>query len=295
MTTAATMIDECLSHLYSATREQINTLSGAYTAAGTSLTFTYDLAGIQPGATVAVDLELFHVVAVSGLTATVIPQYGGSTGANHSSGSIVYVNPKFSRFRVFQMLNNELAALPTQGLFQPKTVDLTYQPQYQGYDLTSVTSVKKILEVRAQRNGSDKGWDTLPVNAWQLQRSSDTAVFTSGFSLQLLRGESGRKVRVVYAAPFGALTAEATDPNAAGVGFPAAANDIPPLGAAIRLAYPREVSRNFFESQGEPRRAEEVGAGANLNAGQGIARLYERRVSEVARDLSRDWPLRRFA
>lgn len=298
MATAGTLIDETLNLLYSGTREQLNTLASAVSdTTSTSLTFTYDLRGIQTGSLISVDLEVMYVVATSGSAATVIRGYAGSTAATHLSGATVTVNPKFSRYRVLQELNHELGSLssPEKGLFAPKTVDLTYQSTFQGYDLTGVTSLEKILAVRAQRNGADRGWDTLGRDQIELQRDHDTDNFASGFSLQLLRGDPGRTVQVVYAAGFGSLSAESTDPNAAAVGLPSSANDIPPLGAALRLAYPREVSRNFHETQGEPRRGEEVPPGANVNAGVGIARLYEQRVKEEASRLARRYPLRRYA
>lgn len=295
MATAATLINETLGHLYSGTREQVNLLGAALSdTTGTTVTLADDLRGITAGALVCVDLEEMYVRSVSS-TATVIRGFGGSTAATHSNGAQVWVNPKFSRFRVLQALNNELLGLSAAGLYAPKTVDLTYTPASQGYDLTSVTSVEKILEVRAQRSGGQDQWDTLPPSRYQLQRNADTSEFASGFSIQLLDGDPGQTVRVVYAGLFGSFSAESDDPNGATIGFPATANDILPLGAAIRLVFPREVSRNFHEAQGEPRRADEVPPGANANAAVGLARLYERRVKEEANRLLRRYPTRRYA
>jgi hypothetical protein len=225
----------------------------------------------------------------------VIRAAGGSTAASHAENARVVVNPVFSRFAVFRELNNELAALSAKGLFAARTVDLTYQASIQGYNLTSVTSAEKILEVRAQRSGSDKRWDTVARNRWELQRNADTNVFASGFCLQLLDGDPGRKVRVTYAGVFGALTSEASDPNDATVGFPATANDILPMGAAIRLALPREVARNVFEAQGEPRRATEVPPGAQVQSALALKRLYDERVREEANRLMRRYPRRKWA
>ena len=298
MTTAADLIDECVGHLLSGTREQTNLLGAAISdTTSPGVTLVDILGGVQAGSVISVDQELMFVRSAAGVAATVIRGYAGSTAATHSNGAIVAVNPKFDRFRVFKALNNELLGLssPTKGLFKVGTVDLTYNSAFQGYDLAADTAIEDLLEVRAQRNGSDRGWDTLGRTQIQLQRNMPTSVFASGFALQLLRGDQGKTVRVIYRAPFGALGDETTDPQSATVGFPATANDILPLGAAMHLALTREVQRNFNERQGEPRRAEEVPAGANVRAAGALKSLYDERVRDEAQRLQRKYPLRRYA
>ena len=65
--------------------------------------------------------------------------------------------------------------------------------------------------------------------------------------------------------------------------------DIPPLGAEIQLTLPREIKRNFMESQPDPRKAPEVPSLAVANSVQALTILYNQRVSEEAGRLSRQY------
>jgi hypothetical protein len=67
------------------------------------------------------------------------------------------------------------------------------------------------------------------------------------------------------------------------------ATDIPPLGAEIQLTLPREIKRNFMESQPDPRKALEVLAGNVSNSVQALTILYNERVGEEAARLQRQY------
>lgn len=298
MSTGATLINDTLRHCFAGEREARNQLSGAYTAGGTSLTFTYGLGQIREGTRIAIEQELFYVWSTddTAKTATVTGADGGSTAANHASASQVFVNPRFPRFICLQALNDELLELssPLRGLFKVSYVDLTYNSSVLGFNLTSVTAVEDILEVRAKRLGSDKRWDMVPYDKYELQRNASTSDFASGFALMLGDGDPGQTVRVIYKAPFGALADETTDPNGATVGFPSTANDILSLGAAIRLVWPREIPRNFIENQGDTRRPNEVPSGAIANSVRGLVQLYEQRVAQEQVRQQRQYPTWRY-
>jgi hypothetical protein len=53
---------------------------------------------------------------------------------------------------------------------------------------------------------------------------------------------------------------------------------------------PRELKRNFTESQGDTRRAEEVGSGAITNSIQNLVRLRRDRITAEAARLARQYP-----
>lgn len=294
MATCDNLIDECLRHLLSGTREQLNRLATGYTAAGTSLRCTYDLDGIKPGAVVGVDLELFYVwdVNESTKTATVTGAHLGSTAANHSQDAIVTVNPRFSRFGLFTALNQDLLDLssPENGLYRVRTVDLTYNSAIQGYDLTSVTDLLDILEVKRDTSGPSNTWPVIQRSGWDLKRDLPASDFASGLGLILYQhAESGRTIRVSYKAPFGQFTTVADTHTT--VGLPDTAVDIPPMGAASRLAFPREIARNFFETQGDTRRAEEVPPSAVGNSMRNLVALRQQRIIAEAARLAQRYPV----
>ena len=60
--------------------------------------------------------------------------------------------------------------------------------------------------------------------------------------------------------------------------------DIPALGAEIDLTQPREISRNFMESQPDPRKAQEVAPGAVAGS---VNALIARRVQRIAEEAAR--------
>jgi hypothetical protein len=114
--------------------------------------------------------------------------------------------------------------------------------------------------------------------------------FASGNMLQLYEPAApGRAIRVKYRAPFGQLV-NLTDNVGTVTGLPDSAMDIPPMGAAMRLVAPREIKRNFTESQGEPRRSEEVPPGAVAGSWRGLAGMRAQRILSEAMRLAAMYP-----
>lgn len=294
MATGTDLIQETRRHVFSGDREQMNKLAGAITSSSSTFTATYSISGIQAGSVVEMDTELMYVWAADSSSKVVTIERGhlGSTAASHADLSLVRVNPKFSDFAIFKAINEELADLssPLNGLYQVKTVDLTYNATYRGYDLTGVTDVIDILEIRFESLGPDRYWPEIA--QWSLSRNMSTSEFASGLALFLGEGaDQGQAVRVRYKAPFVALAAVSDNVTTVS-GLPATALDIPPLGAAARLVAPREVKRGFSEHQGEPRRAEEVPVGSQVRSAQALMAMRRSRVQAEAARLYAMYPPR---
>jgi hypothetical protein len=129
---------------------------------------------------------------------------------------------------------------------------------------------------------------------WHLQRIASTSDFASGFAL-VIDGyvDQGRTVRVVYKAPFTRATAT-TDDLATTCKLPSTANELLYLTAAVSLVYPREIKRNFTETQGDTRRANEVPPGANLGAARGWEAKRLSLLNGEIRRLQRKFPVVRY-
>ena len=296
MTTAADLIDETKRLLLSGQREQHNKLAANTAPGATTLTFTYDLGGIQAGAYVQVDLEVFYVWAVnaSAKTATVEPAQIGSVAASHDTGDMVTVNPKFPDHAILRALNEDLYSLssPTNGLYAIKSADLTFAEGRAGYDLAGVTNLVDILEIRAQRDSASRDWPL--VSGYEFSRDVNTAQFPSGYALFLTQpGMSGTSLRIRYKATFGALTLLGDDVEAV-TGLPHTAHDLPPLGAALRLVYPREIKRSFTEAQPDPRRATEVPVGGAIGSTRALAAQRQTRINEEYARLWQQFPARQY-
>lgn len=298
MTTTADVIAECRNdYLMTGGRDARNTLSTAVLdTTSTAFTFTYELAGIDIGAKVSVDLEDCYVwdINPSSKSATVSRGDFGSTAATHAAGATVLVNPIVSDAQVLRQANSELQSLssPANGLFQMKTVTVTYNAAIDGYDLTNVTDLISVYGLRYAQIGPQQEYPWIDYSLWEHARGLDTTVFPSGQAI-FVRGhvDPGRPLRIWYKAPFTTLST-VTDDVTAVSGLHAEAHDILALGAAINLTAGREVRRNFNEYQGDTRRAQEVPPGANLGANRGLMQQHALRVREEAARLNALYPMR---
>lgn len=292
---ASDLVEETRALLFTGQEDEGNRLDGAVTSNATAITFKYPLGSISRGAVIAVDLEDIRIWDTSGnLSATVVERaVNGTVAAAHSDLAYVQVRPKFSPFRILRAINEDLLDLssPVNGLFQVLTVDLTFNASISGYDLTNVTNIVNVLELRWKQAGPSKKWPL--IRKYALSRVMASSEFASTLALFIDEPAfPGLPIHVRYSSDFGTLTA-LSDAVGTVTGLPASANDLPPMGAAIRLVAPREIKRNFTEAQYDPKLSEAVPAGA---VGQSINNLkvlrQQRIIAEQAR-LASDWPIYR--
>lgn len=289
MTTAATVIDRTLRQLLSGTVEARNKLAANIDASATSVVVSYNLEGLRAGQVCEINSEVMYIWETDPTSKTLTVQRGfnGTTAASHTSGSVITVSPRFPRAQVLEAINDELADLssPMHGLFQVKTMNLDYNGSDTMIDLTGVTSVIDLLQVSVRYMTDD-----YPVaRKVRLVRDMPTDDFSSGYALRFDQGVFPGRLRIVYKAAYTAASGESTDLNST-CGVQESVTDIVALGAQIRLMSPREIKRNFTESQGDTRRAEEVGAGAVSNSVSNLLRLRRDRIQAEAARLARAYP-----
>lgn len=275
MTTLAQLITQTKGHLLGNLREEVNSLNGAYTAGGTTLTMTYPMQSIVAGAELEIDTELFRVMSVSNQVATVMGAQKGTTAANHSNGAVVTVNPRFYSYSIWTNLNHTLHDLSSEGLYREVAIDVTFNPVVAAYDLTgsSDDTVIDILEVRYQQTGPTKRFPV--IRNWSLMRDMPTSQFASGNALVVDGGGfPGLPLRVRYAANFTEMTS-LTDDVTTTSGLRDTADDLPPIGAAIRELMGRDIKRTFLEAQPDTRRAQEVPPGTAQGALTTLRRMWE--------------------
>jgi hypothetical protein len=266
--------------------------------------------GIVPGVILAVELELLYVVGwdPNNNTATVMRGYYGSIATAHINGTICYINPRYSRYDIGVAINDDLRSIssPTNGLFRVGVAQLTYNPVFAGYDLGALPdNFIDILEVRYR---IAPPYRTFPaIKKWKVLRGIPDPVFPSGKGLVLYEsGWPGLPIYVMYSAPFLKLVDESdsvyetpgTNDEAAPNNGYATANvanltptmiDIPVLGAEIDLTLPREISRNFMESQPDPRKAQEVAPGSVAGSVNALIMRRAQRINEEADRLTRQY------
>ena len=291
--TAQTWIDETKNLLLTDYVEEYDTLGTALNDSETTVNFTHDTAGIVAGSVIEIDTELMYVFSMNASTndATVKRGFRGTTAASHDQYSLVTVNPKFPAQLVLNAINDELADLssPQNGLYQMKTVELTFNAAQDGYNLTGVTDdILSIYQVTYSDVGAEASEPV--ISSWTLRRDRNTSSFASGYALVLHDdGWPGQTVRVQYKTGFAALSATSTALST--VGLHSEGYDLPAIGAALRLMSTRPVRREFIDEQGSSRRAEEVPAGAVSASMRDLRALRETRINAEAARLDQKYPL----
>lgn len=290
MSTAGALINRVSRQLLSGTIEERNKLAVTVTSADTSIVMSYDLAGLRNGSVFEIDSELMYIwVAESGSkTLTVERGYLGTTAVAHTVGALAILNPRFPQQQLLDALNQDIDDLssPLNGLFQVKTVNVTYDGSDRQTNLTNATSVIDLIDVRLRYLNTD----FVTIRGARLARDLPAADFASTFAITLDQSVMAGTLRVRYKAPFTRAATTADDLQT--VSFvPISMEDILEYGVMSRMLATREVKRNFIESQGDTRRSEEVPVGAMSSSVSNILRIRRDRIIAEAAKLARQYPL----
>lgn len=261
---------------YGGMSEQLNILATDYTPGSGVLKFEIAVENIQPGMPISSGLNVWWVKSVVAATneVYVIPSYDGSPDLPVSAGSTVFLRPRATDWLLFSSLNDVIVSLSsrTQGLYHLGT-ELIPQWNSIGVYPLYATGVDSVLAVRVNENVWGGGWKTLMDREWRWVPERN--------ELRILDQERvwGREIEVLYRRPF--QTAQAlTDDLLADCGLPEDMQDIPPLGAAANLLLTTDARRNQVTAQVDPRRSDEVPAGANSSVSREMRRRFIQRVED---------------
>lgn len=302
MATLQTWVDRTRSHLMSGRSEERNVLSAPYVAGSGTISLTNALGGIVAGSRISIGLNTFYVVSVptTGSTATVLGGQEGTTDANAASGALVRVGPRFTDFDIVDALATDLADLsnPDNGLFVVSFSDWLVTNGTDMYPLVVAdpSSVIDVFQVKVTRDPTlvAQPWQIMAKSLWRLDRMAGVTGLETVPALRVLAqpGLAGSTLRALLRMRFVIPTALTDDLTT--TLLPVTAYDIPPMGAAMRLVSTREVKRNFPESQGDTRRAGEVGAGAIAQSMRPLAVLRQSRIQAEAGRLMAQYSDRRW-
>lgn len=292
MTTFSDVIQRTRRRLMTSMREQVNVLANTIDPTATALTFSFETKFTE-GARLSIELEDLRVT--SGATTTTcnaIRGMDGTTGATHTAGTVVRVNPTWTDFEIAQAVNDELADLssPSANLFRVRSVNFDYNPSVVGYQLTGLQDFLSVWRVRYDTPGPDNDWTIIPPSRWRVDQAADTTDFPSGVQIVLAEGgHPGHPVRVSYRATYDPLVA-LTDDVLAVAGLHAEAHDILSIGAAIRLLSGLEAQRAYSTAQANPRRADEVPPRTAVSALTPLLAQREDRIRAEAARLAARYP-----
>jgi hypothetical protein len=282
------LISQTRRFLFSGSVEERNQLADALSSVPDTFNVIHDIGSIDRGAKVSINLEDMYVWSKSSQTVTVARGQFGSTVASHSAFDTIYVNPRFSPFEILSAINTELVSLssPTNGLYTVSNFELTYNPVIQGYDFPH--TVLDVFDVRYTTPGPSQDW--FSSENWDYIRNAGSD-FTSTTALLVRDAYPNQPINVIAKIALSQLPYSLTS-NTTSYAIPDEFLDILSIGAAYRLTSPREVRRNFDETQGDTRRANEVPPGANLGGSRELGRLRQERIREEASRLNIKYPSR---
>lgn len=294
----STIIDKIRRQLNSTVRLEVTTLGASCLAADTTLTLGYDLAdSIRPGAVLAIEAEIVRVMAidVSAKEVTVIRGFQDSTAADHAVGVEVQVNPRFTRFDIFDAIYDEMAGWEPD-LWTTDLYETTVADDQEVIELPAAhADCIGVIEVR--RNWTSTDSTSWPQVEYRLQRgtSSWTAAPLSGLLVRFAEGYGRMQagsVMMTIARPYDLSTLSETTAINTDLGVPYSYIDLITLGAKMRLMADDENGRSARNAQDEPRRNEDVQAGAAMSVAQMLAQRYERTRRKEVMTLRGRYPLR---
>ena len=290
MSTAGALLDRVSRQLLSGIIEERNKLATSVDSDDTSFVMSYELGALRVGAVFEIDSELCYVweSTVGNKTLVVERGYAGTTAASHSAGAIVTINPRFTKAQMLDALNQDIEDLssPVNGLFRVITTDISYNGSDRQINLTGASSVIDLIDVRLRYLSDDHP----TIHNVRLSRDLPTTDFASGFAITFDEGTMAGSLRIRYKAPF-VRVSTLTDSLQSVSYIPTSMEDILEMGVMYRMLSTREVKRNFIESQGDTRRADEVPPGAMRDSFGNILRLRRDRIAAEAARLKRQYPL----
>lgn len=288
MTTIKDMLADAKRQAYGSMTDQINLIAAVSAPAATTLTMELDVSGITAGMTLSSGLGVWYVkgIDVSSKSVYVIPGYDNSQQNATAIGDFVYIKPRVTDWFLFNILNQEITKLssPSNGLYKISSVAFDVDPTWQTYELDEADAVSftGMLRVRYLVPGSTDVWLDIPDKSYRVQINQGTSY------VRLMRNiPSGTQIEFLYKGRFTQAATLADDP-VEDCGLTPSMVDIPALGCVATLLRTTDSRRNQVQSQGDARRATEVGGTNNSQIAAQMDRQYRERVQEeYARLVSR--------
>ena len=280
--------------LGTSTVETVNRLREPFTPGDQTLVMERAVDQVNVGQVICVGLNAFLVWSVdaSSKTIEIESSWAGSPEVAVSAGEIARMKPTVYTHSILDALNDALQEMssPKLSVHGVATIDLPYSESQTVYDLSDTENLLRVLYVAyGDPNDELTLWGRLTPTDWELVKQEPTADKPGGAYLRVFNGRSpsrgtnwpdiyDQSVRVTYAK--GTNPLDSLDMEVSSSGLPETAWDIPPLGAAARLAFPMEYRRNLMQSQPDTRRSDETPPGAVLGGARTLRAMFEDRCAQ---------------
>lgn len=300
--TVGYLISRTFDLLLGSTREEMNRLGEDIGAADTTFNIDFAPEGAQRGTYVCIDDEIMYVwsnTKASGNSSEIEVQRGmkGTQATTHSAKTLIFVNPYFTKYQVRQTLQDELRSWAPQ-VFQAKTIDIPKRDFIAGYDLAGIGPHFGVLNLLASPDNryspDDLDWASVP---YRLIQSAPVSDFPSGDALIITSPggvfDAPGSFHLEYAAPIDVDSTFNDGDFLESMGIDSSDIDIPPYGAAWRLASGREMRRMLFEGQGQSSDLQNVPPGYQLAAADKFKGDRDSRLQDAIQRIRAKYPTRR--
>jgi hypothetical protein len=277
--------------LGTSTVETVNRLQQPFTPGDQTLVMERAVDQVNVGQVICVGLNAFLVwsVEAGAKTIEVESSWAGSPEVAIPAGQIARMKPTIYTHSILDAINDALMEMssPSLGVHGVSSIDLDYSNSNTVYDLSDTDNLIRVLHVvYGDPNDEQTVWGRLAPNQWDLVKQDPTFDKPGGTYLRVFPMDNGplwpdsgdQVLRVVYAR--GVNTLDFLESEVTATGLPETAWDIPPLGAAARLAFPMEYRRNLMQSQPDTRRSDETPPGALLGGARTLRAMFEDRCAQ---------------
>lgn len=291
-------IERIRRQLNSTVRLEVNVLGGSLTTGDTQLSFTYDLPNsLRAGAVVSVGTELMRVVSTSAAakTADVIRGWQDSEPETHALGDEVLINPRFTRFDIFDAIVQEIDSWEPD-LFYVDDVTWETTDDTQGVEIpTAYADALGVIYVRRNWDFDDSSvWPEYRYDVHRGRSASVTPTEASGLFIRFTESVGyayAGDVIAGLAMPFSTETIT-EDTDLVDLNISRSMIELIELGVKGRLMADDEIGHSARNAQDEPRRNQDVQPGEAMSVAQSMLQRYERRKNMEVRRLRTRYPFR---
>lgn len=273
-TLTSTVIDRVLKKFQE--RGQVDVLTSGMDATQTSLEYQGFLPNWGPGTRIEIGSETMLVTSndADNKTAIIVRGWLGTTADTHSSGDPIYINPRFYRSDIMELVNDCLGDLFGQHLYAVDADEFDYNAELIGYEIP--TEAVEILRVDGLKDVAAKYWE--PVHDWLEMDNANVADFSTGRAIMVRSAlPADSSLRVVYSKPFTKVTQESDDLEAV-AGLRPYMTDLPFYYAMTRMMADEERNRSSIDAAESHQRAQDTPPFLALRTAQWYQSRYNDRI-----------------
>jgi hypothetical protein len=292
VTTVAQQVEATRRMLRQSQTDEISVLDQDYAVGDDKVYLRYPKPNVQQGTIISVGLNTFYVLQVlaNGASFTVMPAADGGGEYAVEHGEIIRIRPAFSTFSIFAEWSGALTSMssPANGLFGYGVFDSAPDFVSNVYPLPTTGTWPNVVPIGV----ASARYHILGSDAWQ---ELDGVEYVNGMRHVRVYGRVPDTDLIHFILTFKFTPPTSLSQTTASLGLSPDNEDIPSYGAAQVLALGDEGRRNQPQSQGDPRRATEVQAGANVGVSRAFGLQFNQRVREEQARQRSLYPIRRRA